>query len=70
MVITLDHHHPAQQAIKVWRANKWLFESHDVLAKSMNFRTAARKAQYMHRFQWNLVCSKGGHLRFSIPNII
>ena len=28
----------------------------DVLAKSMNFWIAACRAQYMHRFQWNLVC--------------
>ena len=56
------------QGLWIWWANKWLSESHDVSAKSMNFRTAAPKAQYKHRFQWNLVCSKGGYPTFSIPN--
>ena len=62
MVITLDHHHPAHQLffcrfgdpIAKWRS--WRF------GESKNCLIAARKAQYMYRFQWNLVCSKGGHL--------
>ena len=56
------------QGLWILQVNKWLSESHDILAKSMNFRTAAPKAQYNYRFQWNLVCSKGGYLTCSIPN--
>ena len=29
----------------------WIWRANDVLAKSMNFWTAAPKAQYVHRFQ-------------------
>ena len=52
----------------IWWASKWLSKLHDVLAKSMNFRTVTPKAQYKHRFQWNLVCGKVGYQTFSIPN--
>ena len=68
------HHHSCttpsfvefHQRLLIWQAT--LSESDDVLAKSMNFQTAAPKPQYKHRFQWNLVCSKGVYLTHSIPN--